>query len=161
MITPRVEMTVSVPRWASVGHPFDVGFLLVNRGASGTWVNTRCAVGHPASVPDVIVEIFDAHGRRLPSRTVVIDPPAKDDFVWLEPRQRSYGETYDALRDHDLVPGKYTIELTWREPREVDDIPTDLAEPVFRPAHEKYVFAFEIIHWGEAPPKGRWKAASP
>lgn len=158
MSTPRVELIANVPPWASVGHPFEVGFLLVNRGASGTWVNTRLAVGHPASVPDVIVEIFDVHGRRMPSRTVVIEAPRKSDFVWLEPGQRSYGEVYDALRDHDLVPGKYTIELTWREPREVDDIPADLGEPVFRPAHEKFVSAFEIIQWGETPPKSRWKA---
>jgi hypothetical protein len=146
-----IDLCTTVPKWAPIGDRIDIGFLVVNRGFDGMYVNTRCACGHPGSGADVAVQVFDRHGRPMPCRAADIPPPQARDFVWLEPGGKSYGLVYDLHRDFDLPIGVYTIDLTYRV---VDAVPAELAaRPVFTEMIHTDRKTVHIIQWGTAPPK--------
>jgi hypothetical protein len=145
-----IDIIADMPKWAPVEDAVEIGFLVVNRGPSGVYVNRRCAVGHAGSGAEIAIQVFDRHGRSMRSRKVEISPPPLHDFVWLEPGARAYGDVYDVLRDFELPLGQYTIELVFRR---VDAIPAELAG---RPVHTEMILLdrkrLDVIPWGAPPP---------
>jgi hypothetical protein len=146
-----IDLCTFVPKWAPIGDRIEIGFLLVNRGYEGVYVNTRCECGHPGSGADIAVQVFDRHGRPMPCRPLEIPPPQLSDFVWLEPGAKSQGNIYNVLRDFELPIGVYTIDFTYRV---VDAVPPELvSRPVFREMIHTDKKTVHVIQWGTVPPK--------
>ncbi len=147
-----IELAVTIPKWAPVDDAIQIGFVLVNRGPEGVYVNRRCACGPPSSGADIAIEVYDEHARLMRSKRPDIPPPTAADFVWLEPGRSTYGTmVHDLLWDHQLPVGRYMVDMVYRQ---VDAVPPELAgKPVFTGMIRPESKGFEVIHWGAPPPR--------
>lgn len=137
--------------WAPIGDLLQVSFRFSNRGSKPVWVNRRCAVGHLSSGADILLQVFDVEGQRVPTRRRFFGPPSADDYFLLEPTKSVLGEVYELTEDYDLARGRFRAELTLLE-RET--VPQELVmESVW--IEERLAlgsYDFYIRNWGEPPP---------